>query len=145
MNILDSLISMLGQEEQVVTNIFGEDFISGSGVSRDVGPLGDRVYYSLVNDGIELIFSDNRLAQITLHIKPGDDFRSYDGNLPAGLSNEMYFDEVVGLLGSPDVSGGGNDDPLLGRIYPWIKYENMCPKIHIEMGFKGGVERISLS
>ncbi|CAD1791100.1 hypothetical protein XarjCFBP8253_21585 [Xanthomonas arboricola pv. juglandis] len=135
----------MGQEEQFVTNIFGEDFISGPGVSREVGPLGDRVYYSRINDGIQLIFSDNKLAQITLHIKPGGGFRSYNGDLPVGLSNEMHFDEVVGLLGSPDVSGGGNDDPLFGRIFPWIKYENMHPKIHIEMGLKGGIERISLS
>ncbi|WP_082925890.1 hypothetical protein [Xanthomonas nasturtii] len=145
MNNLNLLISALGQNEQDLAKSLGENLVANAGIVRYVGPLGDRVYYSLVNDGIQLIFNENKLEQITLYIQHGEGFDSYGGALPAGLSKEMNFDEVSGLLGLPGAYGGGNNDPLFGRISRWVKYESLRPQIHIEFDLKGGIEKISLS
>ncbi|MCC8671644.1 hypothetical protein LN461_20140 [Xanthomonas arboricola] len=145
MNNLNLLISALGRNEWTLINSLGKNLGANAGVVRHVGPLGDRIYYSLLNDGIQLIFKEDKLEQITFYMQPREGFDSYDGALPAGLSKEMHYDEVIGLLGLPGANGGGNNDPLLGRISRWVKYESLRPQIHIEFDLKGGIEKISLS
>ncbi|NIJ91300.1 hypothetical protein FHR49_004146 [Xanthomonas campestris] len=145
MNNLNLLIFLLGQEEHAVAELFIDIFGPDARLTRYVGPLGDRVYHSLCENGIQLIFDKNKLEQITLYVQSSEGFNPYGGDLPFGLSTEMHLDEVSGLLGLPNSNGGGNDDPLLGRIPYWIIYEDLRPQIHIEFDSMGGIEKISLS
>ncbi len=50
----------------------------------------------------------------------------------AGLSENSTKEDVVGVLGAPDESGGGLKQPRLGYIWPWIRYRRSDCQLRFE-------------
>jgi hypothetical protein len=61
-------------------------------------------------------------------------FSRYGGSLPLDLTFDMKRSDVTTILGEPNKVGGGESVPVLGRIFPWIKYEFVNFSIHMQFG-----------
>lgn len=49
-----------------------------------------------------------------------------------GLSESSTKEDVIGVLGAPDESGGGTKHPPLGYIWPWIRYRRPDCQLRFE-------------
>jgi hypothetical protein len=62
----------------------------------------------------------------------------------SGVTPESTREEVIGLLGEPTFSGGGQKDPTFGFIWPWIKYHRFDCQLRFEFGKGGGIRLVSI-
>ncbi len=62
----------------------------------------------------------------------------------SGISESSTRDDVLGLLGEPHESGGGEKNPQLGYIWPWIKYNKTECQLRFEFRKSGKLRMVSI-
>lgn len=85
---------------------------------------GGRIYCSLKQIGLELVFDEDELRAIHYLGPDSDsDAAAYAGALPGGLTFNDSKDAVLKKLGAPAKSQQGVDDPRpFVEMKPWVKY-----------------------
>jgi len=110
----------------------------------EVGPLGDRTYFSFVSEGVLMIFEGEILAQVSAYVEAHDGFSSFPDNLPEGVGNHWRETDVLQVLGPANSSGGGRPDSLLGFIHRWLSYQRKGYVLHIEFSQDDKVRKVSI-
>lgn len=79
-------------------------------------------YWLFTDDGLELIYADDVVQQVTVYVQPNaeEGHDAFSGRLFDQIPNTASEAEVVGALGKPSVEGAWN-----GR---WIRYDGVQGK-----------------
>lgn len=72
-----------------------------------------------------------------------DGLKLLDARGVDGIHEDSSRDDIIRVLGSPHSAGGGNKDPSLGYIRPWISYDHGDIRIRFEFR-KGRILTISI-
>lgn len=62
----------------------------------------------------------------------------------SGLCESSTHDDVLGVLGEPHQSGGGEKNPVFGYIWPWIKYNRTECQVRFEFHTSGKLRGVSI-
>lgn len=75
-------------------------------------------FYIWRSKGLSLRFNSGKLTGIHMYAGEADDYKRYEGELPAKLSFADTRADVEEKLGTPEVSGGGGVIPF------WVAYKS---------------------
>jgi len=130
---VEDLVASVGEEPEIT-----EDPIAYHDPERHTR------YYSFVNTGLVLGFRKGLLNHAHFYIEPHEGFRSYGGDLPAGIDPAASEKSILFQLGQPEQSGGGQVDDLLGYLSPWARYVRDGYFLHVEFGESERLRKVTL-
>lgn len=102
------------------------------------------LYILFPKTGLELVFSEGRLAVTHIHGPDAEDsMEGYRGVLPHGLYFHQSRADVVKVLGTPQKEKAGVDDPRpFVHMYPRVKYGFTDHSIRTEFSMEGSRIRL---
>ncbi|USX18317.1 hypothetical protein NHH82_20900 [Oxalobacteraceae bacterium OTU3REALA1] len=96
-------------------------------------PEGRTKYYSFPSSGILFGFRSEKLDHVHIFAVPHEGYASYSHELLDSLSISSTERDIVASLGSPERSGGGSFDKLIGYIHKWMRYSVEDYKVRFEL------------
>lgn len=131
-NSLASLIGLNRSDDRIeffIKKISSEPIIT---VDKDDG--ADDEFVEFKRSGFGLHFMNDVLESIHFQLgRKQSDYTRFKYPLPLGICFEQSKSEILNILGSPAVRGGG-DDNFFGHVPDWFKYHKGGYAIHIEFG-----------
>lgn len=105
----------------------------------------DTFYLTNPGKGIELVISKVKVVT-TVHLFSGQEYGYglFDEEMPFNLSFSFRKEDLRGLFGDPDRTGGGYNALYLGYVDPWEKFYLSPHTIHVVYKEGGHIAKISI-
>lgn len=119
---LDILRDALGEVHPSPKILEAIKFI-GAGFVETPSIIEQNYYFEFFTAGVSFNFERECLVQISIYLEPEGSYEPFKGDVfDVEPLNEIDFNFVESILGSPQASGGG-EGAFIGHINRWIKYD----------------------